>query len=152
MRSLFNAIGKLIILGFIVIVAFVGCIFLIAPEPMTPEQAATAAAQRAEKEAKADAELAKSTAQSEQRQAELKALQEANAARPQMNAANFARIREGMTFDEVVAIVGQPSQLLSSSEIGGIKTAMYQWDAGIVANANAMFQDGKMVSKAQFGL
>lgn len=152
MRSLFNAIGKLIILGFLLMVAFVGCVFLMAPDPMTPEHAATAAAERAEKEAKADASLAESTAQAERRQAELKALQEANAARPQMNAANFAKIREGMTYEEVVAIVGQPSQLLSSSEIGGIKTVMYQWDAGLVANANAMFQNGKMVSKAQFGL
>ncbi|RWE60638.1 MAG: hypothetical protein E5V24_12620 [Mesorhizobium sp.] len=42
---------------------------------------------------------------------------------------------------------------LSSSEFGGYETVMYIWDGnGFGGNMNAMFQNGAMVSKAQFGL
>jgi hypothetical protein len=33
-----------------------------------------------------------------------------------------------------------------------VYTRMYQWDAGFMANMNAMFQDGRLIQKAQFGL
>jgi hypothetical protein len=66
-------------------------------------------------------------------------------------AANYARLQNGMTFDEVVAIVGQPTEELSRNQIGDLETVMYQWTAGF-ANMNAMFQGGRMIQKAQFGL
>lgn len=71
---------------------------------------------------------------------------------PSLTAASFAQCRPGMTFDEVVAIVGEPDQLMSENELSGFHTAMYMWKGGFVANANMTFQDGKLVSKAQFGL
>lgn len=129
------------------LLAFLG--YLIEPTP--EELAAEAAAE--------EARLAKVNALAEANRAQLaldeerwEAEREEREARPQMNATNFARIREGMTFDEVVAIVGEPSQLLSSSQIGESKAVVYQWKAGFFANAIAMFQDGKMISKAQTGL
>ncbi len=69
-----------------------------------------------------------------------------------MNKVNYTRCVEGMTYAQVVEIVGQPDQELSSSNIAGIRTVMYQWDAGLVANANMTFQNGNLVVKAQFGL
>lgn len=57
-----------------------------------------------------------------------------------------------MTYEEVVAILGKPGTEISSNELAGIKTVMYQWEAGFGANMNAMFQDGGLVQKAQFGL
>lgn len=71
---------------------------------------------------------------------------------PSMSKATYASVREGMTYDQVIAIVGPPAQELSSNEIGGFRTVMYQWDAGFMANANMTFQNGKLISKAQFGL
>lgn len=67
---------------------------------------------------------------------------------------NFERIRTGMSYDEVVGILGEPGDELSRTELAGTTTVMYQWKAGglSVGNMNAMFQNGRLVSKAQFGL
>lgn len=64
----------------------------------------------------------------------------------------FDRCRTGMTYDEVVAIVGPPDSLMAENEIGNLRTVVYMWKGGIMANANMTFQNGKLVSKAQFGL
>ncbi len=67
--------------------------------------------------------------------------------------AEYQAIRPGMSYSEVVAIIGGPGEELSSSDIAGISTVMYQWEGnGFAANMNAMFQDDRMVQKAQFGL
>ena len=68
--------------------------------------------------------------------------------------ANFSRLKTGMTYSQVVEILGKEGEELSSNEIGGYKTVMYKWDgdAGWGSNMNAMFQNGKLNSKAQFGL
>lgn len=73
---------------------------------------------------------------------------------PEMSAAEFAALRTGMGYDEAVAIIGSPGELISESEMAGIRTQMYQWEGegSFGANANAMFQNGKLVQKAQFGL
>lgn len=42
---------------------------------------------------------------------------------------------------------------MSSSEMAGYKTVMLMWTGtSMGANMNAMFQNDKLVSKAQFGL
>lgn len=71
--------------------------------------------------------------------------------------AEFNQIATGMTYDEVVQIIGSSGTLLSES--GGnlgpeYYTALWMWEGeGIAgANANVMFQGGGVVSKAQFGL
>jgi len=71
---------------------------------------------------------------------------------PRMTYASFSRVREGMTYPEVAAIVGPPDEQISSVEIGGMRTAMVGWKVGLMGNANMTFQDGKLVAKAQFGL
>ncbi len=67
---------------------------------------------------------------------------------------NYNRLKTGMTYVQVVQILGKEGEELSSNEIGGYKTVMYKWDgdAGWGANMNAMFQNGKLNSKSQFGL
>ena len=67
---------------------------------------------------------------------------------------NFNRLHEGMSYQEVVSILGSSGELLSSSDPAGIETEMYQWEGvgSLGANMNAMFQNGRLVSKAQFGL
>lgn len=71
-----------------------------------------------------------------------------------VNLANFNRIQNGMTYEEVVAILGEEGTVLSETDIAGIKTVMYQWfgTGSLGANMNAMFQNGAMIQKSQFGL
>jgi hypothetical protein len=67
--------------------------------------------------------------------------------------ANFDRIETGMSYPEVVSILGKSGEELSRVELAGIVTVMYSWKKPLsVGNMNAMFQNGKLVSKAQFGL
>ncbi|AUS08335.1 hypothetical protein C1X05_05485 [Laceyella sacchari] len=64
----------------------------------------------------------------------------------------FKKIKNGMTYEEVVKIIGFEGTEMSSSEIGGIKTIMYSWQNDDGSNMNAMFQNNKLNTKAQFGL
>jgi hypothetical protein len=71
---------------------------------------------------------------------------------PSLSMAGYNQIRNGMTFEQVTAIIGNPSQEMSRSELAGTETVMYLWEGSLGANMNAMFQDGKLIQKAQFGL
>lgn len=68
--------------------------------------------------------------------------------------AEFNRIKNGMSYKEVVAIIGFEGEVMSESTIMDIKTVMYSWENGgfSFSNMNAMFQNDKLISKAQFGL
>jgi hypothetical protein len=66
----------------------------------------------------------------------------------QITLAEFDSITHGMTFDEVVVIVGSPGKV--SSEIMNTKT--YTFDGGIMASGIIQFTDGKVSSKSHFGL
>ena len=57
-----------------------------------------------------------------------------------------------MTYRQAVATLGAEGVEMSSNDIGGSQTVMYQWKVGSMTNKNAMFQNDKLVSKAQFGL
>ena len=70
--------------------------------------------------------------------------------------ANFSKIKTGMSAAEVVQILGDQGEILSVSESGAgtdfhVKTVMVQWQEGL-SSCNVMFQNGKVVTKAQFGL
>ena len=66
----------------------------------------------------------------------------------------FKQLQDGMTYDEAVRILGSSGTEQSRSSIANIVTVMYSWPgAGTMgANMNAMFQNDKLVLKAQFGL
>lgn len=65
----------------------------------------------------------------------------------------YSRVKPGMTYDQVVNILGSPDQERSRSEMAGITTVMYMWNGTSVGgNMNAMFQNGRLMNKAQFGL
>jgi len=65
----------------------------------------------------------------------------------------FLQLKEGMSYTDVVSIIGEEGDLSSSSEIAGYKTVLYTWKGtSLGSNMIATFQNDKMVSKSQFGL
>ncbi|WP_238322927.1 DUF3862 domain-containing protein [Gorillibacterium massiliense] len=75
---------------------------------------------------------------------------------PEITKAEFDKIENGMSYEEVSKIIGGPGEILS--EVGqkgdDLYTVMYMYEGkgSIGANANFMFQSGKLQMKAQFGL
>lgn len=71
---------------------------------------------------------------------------------PVVTRAEYDQVQNGMTYDQAQAIIGEPGHELSRSEFGQMETVMYSWSNADGSNMNAMFQDGKLMNKAQFGL
>lgn len=69
-----------------------------------------------------------------------------------VTADEFRLSRVGMTYDQVVERISFRGEVLSQSEIAGVRTVMYRWANDDGSNMTAIFQDGRLVSKAQFGL
>lgn len=86
---------------------------------------------------------------------EVDAAPAAAANKPGISASEFAQLRAGMSYPEVVTIIGSEGELISENEMAGYRTQMFMWDEegtfGI-GNANVMFQNGQMIQKSQFGL
>ena len=70
--------------------------------------------------------------------------------------AAFDKIKNGMSYEEVTAIIGYEGELISESGEKGdpAHTVMYQYygSGSLGANANIMFQGDQLVNKAQMGL
>ncbi|MBU4348185.1 DUF3862 domain-containing protein [Patescibacteria group bacterium] len=65
----------------------------------------------------------------------------------------FNRLQEGMSYQEVVAILGSPGELQSSQDLAGYKTVMYMWKGNsLMGNLTAIFQNDKMIQRSQFAL
>lgn len=75
---------------------------------------------------------------------------------PKISLDEFNQIQTGMSYQQVVDIIGSEGTVLSETDIGGAeyKTTIYTWEGSgsLGANANITIQGGKVVSKAQFGL
>ena len=76
--------------------------------------------------------------------------------KPGISKKEFDQLKSGMSYEEVVKIVGSEGEVLSESGNEGedLHTVMYSWEgeSGWGSNANAMFQGGKLNTKAQMGL
>lgn len=67
----------------------------------------------------------------------------------------FDKIEIGMTYDEVVAIIGAEGTVMSESGEKGSEfhTIIYEFETdGFMSAATMMFQGGKLINKAQAGL
>lgn len=67
----------------------------------------------------------------------------------------FDKITEGMTYEEVVSIVGAEGTVLSETGTEGdaYHTIIYEFETdGFMSSANMTFQGGKLLNKSQFGL
>jgi hypothetical protein len=71
-----------------------------------------------------------------------------------INMENYSKLQTGMSYEEVVAILGKTGEEVSSNDIAGYKNVMYKWscDGSFGMDMNTMFQNGKLIQKAQFGL
>jgi rubrerythrin len=65
---------------------------------------------------------------------------------------DYDNIQKEMLYSEVCSIIGASGVELSRSDVSGFTTVMYAWKNSNGSNMNAMFQNGKLISKAQFGL
>ena len=68
--------------------------------------------------------------------------------------AQYQALETGMSYAEAVQILGRAGTEISRGDLANIVTVMYAWegDGGVGANMNAMFQNDKLVTKAQLGL
>ena len=71
-----------------------------------------------------------------------------------VSAGQFAQLRVGMTYAEAIAVIGCAGDVMVDHSAGRPLTMMYGWQGhGIPgANMNAMFQDGRLIMKTQFGI
>jgi TM2 domain-containing membrane protein YozV len=65
----------------------------------------------------------------------------------------YQNLKTGMSYSQVIAILGCEGTELSRLEMAGIETMMVMWKGNsFAANMNVMLQNDALVSKAQFGL
>jgi hypothetical protein len=71
-----------------------------------------------------------------------------------VSAAQFAQLQVGMTYAETITVIGCAGEVMVDHSAGQPSTIMYGWQGhGIPgANMNAMFQDGRLIMKRQFGI
>jgi hypothetical protein len=73
---------------------------------------------------------------------------------PSISLEEFKSLYDGCSYQDAVRIIGSRGELVSETSFGENHTEMYQWEGSgsAGANANAMFQNGKLVGKSQYGL
>lgn len=71
----------------------------------------------------------------------------------------YESIRDGMSYTEVSRIIDNNGEEISSSKVEGIpgimpttSIKMYMWKNSDGSNMNAIFENNRLVNKAQFGL
>lgn len=71
-----------------------------------------------------------------------------------MTLEEYNKIQNGMSYDEVVSIVGSPGTDTATSGAGGFTIRMVSWEGNgmLGSNANVTFTNGTVSGKAQFGL
>lgn len=82
-----------------------------------------------------------------------------NSSTPKITKEAFGKLVTGMSYEEVTEIIGFEGELITESGSPGgtgldIHTVMYMYEGkgSLGANANLMFQDNKLLTKAQVGL
>lgn len=72
-----------------------------------------------------------------------------------LTAEKFDQIKSGMTYEEVVAVIGSEGTVMSESGDAGTEfhTIMYEWETdGAFSAATFMFQGGTLQNKSQVGV
>jgi len=66
--------------------------------------------------------------------------------------AMYDEIEPGMTYEQVVNILGFDGEERTTSELSGIRTTIYVWQNRSGSNMHLTFQNGQLTLKAQYGL
>lgn len=70
--------------------------------------------------------------------------------------AGFTAIDNGLSYAEVVDVIGREGEMISESSFADIKTVMYRWktrpDSTFAGEIHIMLQNNKVISKSQFGV
>jgi hypothetical protein len=74
------------------------------------------------------------------------------AGRADVTLSQYQRMAMGMSYAEVASIIGAPGEEQVRSQVASIETVMYKWASPSGANMSAMFQNDRLVQKAQSGL
>ncbi|MDP2181687.1 MAG: hypothetical protein Q8K99_03865 [Actinomycetota bacterium] len=69
-----------------------------------------------------------------------------------VTSAEYDQLTEGMTYQEVVAVIGAEGEESEGSEVDGFPTVMFTWTNPDGSNMNVMLHNGKLVKKTQVGL
>ncbi len=70
-----------------------------------------------------------------------------------VTAAQFEKVSNGMSYEDVVAIMGGEGQLVSDTNIAGSSMQIYSWDGKTLgSNCTISFLNDKVNSKSQIGL
>ena len=64
----------------------------------------------------------------------------------------YQQIQDGMTYEEVKEIIGNPGEELSRTSVGDYTFTMYSWTNPNASNMTATFENDRLSSKSQFGL
>lgn len=68
-----------------------------------------------------------------------------------LTAEKYNAIDFGMSYEDVVAIIGEEGENVSEVAVVDMVTTIYQWDEGF-NNCNVTIQDGEVIGKAQLGI
>lgn len=128
----------LVLIGIVMVVMIGGCaIFLIGASTTVEDEASTTTISSKEVTVEPSEDSKKETKKKDKSTLTLK---------------KFNQLKTDMSYKEVVQILGTKGEVMSESEVAGIKTVLYTWDGSFGANMNATFQNDKLISKAQVGL
>ena len=72
--------------------------------------------------------------------------------RPVVTLAQYEAIQNGMTYEQVAQIIGSAGEEMSRAEMAGFESASYSWQNPDGSNVMAVFSNGALQTKAQFGL
>jgi curli biogenesis system outer membrane secretion channel CsgG len=64
----------------------------------------------------------------------------------------YNQVADGISYAEAVKIIGKEGTEQSRNTLAGYVTVMYMWQNSDGSNMNAMFQNDKLIQRAQFGL
>ncbi|MBO3443079.1 DUF3862 domain-containing protein [Clostridium sp. CCUG 7971] len=82
---------------------------------------------------------------------ESKNVEDSKKEKNKVNYDNFMKIEMGQSHEDVIALIGEGEEQ-TSSEVSGIKTAIYTWNGDGISNMNVTIQNGVVAGKAQVGL
>lgn len=72
---------------------------------------------------------------------------------PSCSYEEYLQIKNGMTYDQVVEIIGSEGKETSTATLGGTTSSVYQWDGSAkYSNVTITFTNNAVVAKAQAGL